>query len=1007
VLKRVLATLTMLAAVGAMGSEVAAQQREIRGTVTTVQGAPLAGVSVQVFGTMTGTITAANGVFTIAVPGGDARLRVSMIGYKTQDVPVPAGQSAVTVRLAEDVLNLEALVVTGQATTTARRNLANAVATVGAQELERVPAQTVDKALQGKIAGANIQTNSGAPGGGVQVTLRGVSSINGASEPLWVVDGVIVSNVAISSGANAVTRASAGSNASNQDGPVNRIADINPADIERIEVLKGASAAAIYGSKASNGVILVTTKRGSAGAPRINVTQRFGQYRLSNTLGMRQWTRNEAVAAFGLSPAQADQYFDASGMPRNVVDHERSLAGRSDLSSETSFSISGGTDDTRYYVSGLWQNDAGVIENTGFRKHSLRLNLDQRLSERVSLVVNSNLLNTLGRRGLTNNDNTGTSFWMVFPFTPNFIDLRQRPDGTFPINPFERSNPFQTAALMQNDEDVWRLVGSGNLTVDLMSSPAHSLRLLMTGGADYFQQKNELFFPPELQFEPLDQLPGTAMLGNSDNLNLNWNANLVHSFAPAGGGYTATTSAGIQFEDRDLTTSRTVARYMIGGQRGINAGAVPPEVFQQRQRVRDFGFYLQEEVLLLQDRLMVTGSIRGDRSSAAGDPERFHYYPKASVSYRLPGLLAQIDELKLRAAYGETGNQPLFGQKFVSLNATNNIQGLPGIVVFPIAGDPDIRPERTREIETGIDLELFSGRGTFELTYYDQQITDLLLQRTVAPSTGFTSQFFNGGGMKTTGIEMALAVQPIVTPALRWFSRTTFAANRSEITDLPVDPFRTGGFGTALGAFQIEAGKSATQIVANVVEDGRVVVRPVGDANPDFRMGFANEVGYGAFSLYGLLDWQQGGNVINLTKLLFDFGQNTADYADDPQPGVHPVTGEPLLNPDGSRRTTTKGERRTMGFGSETRPYIEDASFLKLREVTLSYALPHAMVGRIPGGVNNAQLSLSGRNLLTFTRYTGLDPEVSNFGNQSIARNIDVAPYPPSRSFWLSINVGF
>jgi TonB-dependent starch-binding outer membrane protein SusC len=394
--------------------------------------------------------------------------------------------------------------------------------------------------------------------------------------------------------------------------------------------------------------------------------------------------------------------------------------------------------------------------------------------------------------------------------------------------------------------------------------------------------------------------------------------------------------------------------------------------------------------------------VRADRSSANGDPNQFFYYPKAAASYRLPNLLPRADELKLRLAYGETGNQPLFGQQFVSLDATNNIQGLPGIVVFPVAGAPDIRPERTREVETGFDLSLLDGRGRFEFTWYNQDISELLLERTVAPSTGFTSQFFNGGGLRTRGVEVALEALPVQAGAFSWLTRITFSRNRSTITDLPVPSFRTGGFGTALGAFQIEEGQSATQIVANTWDEqqGAMVIRAVGDANPDFRMGFSNEVTVGSFNLYGLLDWQNGGHVINLTKLLFDFGQNTADFADDPQM-VGTLYGQAV------DQVLTRGERRIRGFGTETRPYIEDASFLKLREITLAYNLPPRLMGAIPGAVNTAQISLSGRNLFTWTDYTGLDPEVSNFGNQSIARNIDVAPFPPSRSFWLSINLGF
>lgn len=980
-----------------------AQQRQITGQVVAGEaGQPLEGAGVSIAGSTRGVQTDPQGNFTISVPAGTVRLRVSHPGYLAADIVVPAGQSTASVRLAQDVLNLEGIVVTGQATTVARRNLANAVATVTAEELNRTPSESIEKSLQGKIAGANITTNSGAPGGGVQVNLRGVSSVNGASEPLYVIDGVIVSNVAIPSGANAVTRASSGSNASNQDAPVNRVADLNPEDIASIEVLKGASTAAIYGSKASNGVIIITTKNGQRGAPRVSVRQSFGYFDLANTLGSRNFTRDEAVDVFGLDAATADQFFDANGSPKQTFSQEELLGGRSDLSTETAVSVSGGTDDTRYFISGLVQNDEGIIQNTGFEKQSFRLNLDQRLGTRVQVGFNSNLIHSLAQRGLSNNDNTGTSYYIALSSTPNFIDLRAR-DGVFPINPFAFSNPLQTAALMANDEDVWRIIASGNVRADLFTSDNQNLKLIVNGGADFFQQENELFFPPELQFEtpPFDSdaFPGTTLLSNSDNVNLNTSANLVHVFSPASGSFTATTSGGVQYEERDLNIARTVGRGLIAGQRNIDA-ATNVGVFESRQRVEDLGVYVQEELLMLDNRLLLTGSLRADRSSSNGNPEEYFLYPKAAASYRIAGFAPRLDELKLRVAYGETGNQPLFGQKFTPLSATNNIGGFPGIVVTGVAGDPNIRPERTREIEGGFDATLFAGRASLEFTAYEQNITDLLLTRTPAPSSGFSSQFFNGGELRTRGIEAALAATPIRTGSFSWFSRTTFYTTRSTIESLPVPAFRTGGFGDALGAFRIEQGKSATQIVARIVEGDSIVVRQVGDATPDFKMGFTNDFTVGRFSLASLWDWQKGGEVINLTKLLFDFGQVTADFADDPQM----VTN---IGPRKINRVLTAGERRLAGFGAETRPYIEDGSYLKLREVSLSFDVPTGAMPRVLGGVRSAQLKLSGRNLITITDYSGLDPEVSNFGNQPIARSIDVAPFPPSRSFWLSVNLGF
>lgn len=973
-----------------------AQQREITGTVVSTEaGQPLQGARVVVANTTRGTNTDPQGNFRLPVPAGDVRLRVSRLGYVTRELAVPAGQNSLRVALSEDVLNLEGLVVTGQATSVARRNLANAVATVSAQELQRTPAPTIDKALQGKIAGANISTNSGAPGGGVQVNLRGVTTINGNTEPLYVVDGVIVSNASIASGANAITGASRGSNASNQDAPVNRIADLNPNDIESVEVLKGASASAIYGSKASNGVIIIRTKSGRAGPPRVTISQRFGQYRQSNQLGSRSFTLSEAQATF--PGIDVTPYFNADGTPRQEFDQEKLLAGREDLSTQTDFSVRGGSETTQYYLSGSVQDDEGIIANTGFEKEALRLSLKQQVGAWLNVGLNTSLLHTRANRGLTNNDNTNTSFYMALSATPNFVDLRSR-DGFFPNNPFTFSNPLQTAAMLVNDEDVYRGIAALDLRADLFKNSTQTLQAVAVGGADFFQQRNKLFAPRDLEFEQEFQTFGTAIQGNSDNLNLNGNANLIHVFTPGGGAFSATTSAGVQYEERELNINRSVGRNLVAGQDNVSAAATV-SVFGDRLRQRDFGVYFQEELLALNDRLLLTGAVRADRSSNNGDPDQFFYYPKAAASYQFGKLGGHVDELKLRAAYGQSGNLPLYGYKFTPLDATNNIGGLPGLVLLGTAGDPDIRPERQRELEGGLDVTLLGGNAQLELTAWRRVITDFLLQRTLAPSTGYALQRFNGGELHSRGFEAALRATPLRTRGFSWYSTTTFATNDATIENLPVPSFRTGGFGTSLGAFQIEEGKSPTQIIGYHTEAGKREVRVLGDANPDFRMGFVNEFTAGRFSLSSLLDWQKGGDIINLTRLLYDAYGVSQDFT--LPSGVTEPRSVGVCNPNCS------GLERISGFGAFTQQYIEDGGYLKLREVSLTYDIPTGTFNRFMSGLKDAQISLSGRNLVTWTDYSGLDPEVSNFGNQAIARNIDVSPFPPSRSFWLTVNLGF
>lgn len=971
----------------------AAQTRTITGTIVDAStGQPLEGARVSVRGSAIATTSGPGGQFTLGgVPQTGITISVRRIGSNPADVTLAPGMNEIRVTLTRDPLRLSDVVVTGQATGVERRNLANAVATVSGEEVSRVSAQSVEQALQGKVVGASIQANSGAPGGGMQMRLRGVTSINGSSEPLYVVDGVVLSNVAIPSNQNAVTRSTQGSNPSlTQDAQVNRIADLNPNDIENIEVLKGASASAIYGSRASNGVVIITTRRGRAGERRINATQRLGWSKISHTLGSRTFnTLAEATAAWGPSAAN----FYQQGV---TYDHEKELAGRTPMSSESVVDISGGDSDTRYFASGLWKHDGGIIANTGYGKQSVRANLDQDFGQRLNLSLQTNATTSLAQRGLTNNDNAGVSFWMVFPFTPNFLDLRQKADGTFPDNHFGNiSNPLQTAALMKNDEKVLRSILAGRLTFNAIQSQGYSLRFYLNGGADQFSQENSLLFPPELQFEPIDDgEPGTALLSNSKNLNLNLGSSGVFTIAPAGGAFTATTSVGVNGSSRDLRISRIVSRNLVGGL-GIVGAGTDVRVLEQRQRVENFGLFAQEEFLTLSERLLLTAGINADRSSANSDTEKYFFYPKVSGSLRFPQPFRSTDEIKIRAAYGQSGNEPLFGQKFTPLSAIENIAGLPGIVV-PVqgtVGSTNLHPERQREIEVGADLAFAGGRAALELTGFRKDISDLLLQRTLAPSSGFGFENFNGGKLRTTGAEVGVNLVPFQTTDAEWLFRTSYASTRSKIVSLPVPTFRGLGFGTALGSFQFEEGASATQIVGNdSLPDGSVVVRKIGDANPDFTMSFVNNLRFKRFHLYGLLDWQHGGSIINLTKFLYDLGQNTIDYAE-------PITYGSLQ--------TTKGANRLRLFPKQTAVYVEDASFMKLREVTLSFEVPSTIVSRFGRGVRSADLSFSGRNLWTHTNYTGMDPEVSNFGNQPIGRNIDVAPFPPSRSYWFSLSLGF
>lgn len=946
-----------------------AQGRIIAGHVVgALSSSGVANATIALVGSATVAHSNDRGEFAIPAPPGAVTLNVTAIGYKRQPVIVTADQDTVLVRLEADVFNLEAVVITGQATGVEQKNLANAVTSVGAEQLGRAPAQTLESSLQGKVPGAVIQMNSGAPGGGGQINLRGVTTINAGVDPLIVVDGVVIANDAIGSNMNAITAAASGGNASNQDNPVNRIADLNPSDIANIEILKGASAAAIYGSQAANGVIVITTRRGTTGRPRFSVTQRFGTVDRLSSMGARRFIdTTDAIAAFG---PRARNYCTLPGGACPFFDNEAALYGEHPMSASTQASVTGGTEQTTYFISGLTENDGGIAPNTGYQKQSIRTNLDQVLGSHFKVGIGLNVVHSLSKRGISNNDNTGTSTYLVYPSTPSFVDLRAT-GGAYPDNPFAPSNPLQTFAELKNNEDVWRMIATSNVKWHAMETGAQQLDFTLTGGIDYFNQRNDILSPADLQFEPQDGQAGTVVLGKASDLHLNLVGSAVHSYTPASGAYQARTSAGFQYEDHDLNLSNTVGRTLALGLQNVSQAA-SVSTAQSEQPGRLLGLYAQEEVLAMNERLLLTAGIRGDRNSVNGDPNHYYLFPKAAASYRLLQPLGGVDEIKLRLAYGQTGNPPLFTARF-ALDSTSSIAGHVGQFRPLVLGDTAIKPERNTEIEGGIDATLSHDFATIGLTVYQKTVTDLLLLQSVAPSTGYAQRIFNGGELRNRGVEASVAVSPVRNAQTTWLVRSTFYLNRSKIVSLPVPAFNTGGFGTSLGAFRIAPDSSATQIVGT---EGLV-----GDANPKFQMSLSSDLTHGRFSLGFLWDWKHGGDIINLTQLLYDASGNSPD------------------------QVSAGNTRISTWAGGKTKVYVQDASYLKLRELSLSMELPAAVPARF--GMSTARLSLTGRNLLKFTPYKGLDPEVSNFGNQAIARNIDVAPFPPSRSFFLSIDLGF
>ena len=981
-----------------------AQTRQVTGTVTSDNGDPLVSASVNVVGTSVGTYTDDRGRFTLTVPDRPVTLRVRRIGYALKQIDVPVGTSDVSVSLARDVLQLETQVVTGQATTVSSQRAATSVAVVSGEQLARVPAQTIENALQGKVPGAVISQNSGAPGGGMQLQIRGTNTINAGFQPLYVIDGVVVNNGAISIGTNSITFAGGGI-ASNQDQQVNRIADINPSEIEDIQVLKGPAAGAIYGSSGSNGVVIITTKRGMTGRPEVNFIQRFGTQSLAKKFDLRCYTLAEAQAAFGITP----------GEYHGCVDFQDELYGNHFLSYETDMSVRGGSGGTTYFLSGLAKHDGGLAQNSGYNKHSLRANLTQQIGTRLNVRGGAEIIHSLTERGISGNDNTNINPYTIMSATPTFFEMKKDSAGIYPFNayPGNGANFLQDADMVHTPEDVFREIGGAQANLSLIASERQTLDFRLQGGLDHYDDNARVYSPPELYYEQTNTVsayPGTVVNTKGVVSVATLNASLAHRWIA--NAFNATTSAGLRQGRSQSDVINSVGNGLLPGVTNFTT-AQQQASSEGQSLVKDFSLYAQEEFSTLADRLFLTAAVNAERSSNNGDTKKFYAYPKFSASYRLPFLPPATDNIKLRLAYGRAGNKPNFNNKFTFLTTLNEEQFV-GLRPSTLRGLSTIKPEQTTELEGGFDAQFFNGRAAVDFTQYRKQSDDLILTAALAPSTGFTAQVINGGQLVNHGTEIGLTMQPVQVGRFDWVSRTTYASNKGKITRLPVPKFDAPNrFSERYGITRIEQGFSPTQVLvfwgfdstfANGVRGsagcplgadasvcGAYVSRVrhearVGDSNPDYQMGFANDFTLGPLKLATLVDWRKGGKTANLTRNYFDSNLPGGNWAD----------------------TAGTRQRYRVDFLQNGRGiYVENSGFVKIREITLSYTVPQSLANTLFRGGRDVRLELSGRNLKTWTKYTGLDPEVSNFGNVAVGRIQDVTPYPPSRSYFFSIATDF
>ncbi len=977
----------------------------IRGRVTdAATGAALPGAQLRIDGTALGTQSGSDGSYTITgVPAGSQFISVRRVGYAPERVAINvAGAADITQNFAlrAAAVTLSEVVVTGVGAPTTKRQLGNTIETVAGEAVERAPGVTsIDQALQGRVTGAVISENSGQPGGGISIRLRGTNSILGGAEPLYVIDGVLVDN-----SSEALVSLSGNAPRGNQ-ALSNRMADFDPADVERIEVLKGAAAAALYGARANNGVIQIFTKRGQAGKAKVTAATdvTWGKTPKRYDLNMHP-NAGFTDVLFGKAPA-----LDAPIQRYDIQDQ----IWRTAVSTNTRLSVSGGNSGTSYYMGGGYQREEGILRTTDYERTNVRANLSQRLSNQLEVGLRGTYIRSIADYIPEGEQTAGVLTSVIF--TPTSVNPAFNPNtGRYPYNPLLGVNPLDVLENWSAPEKVTRMLGG----IDVTWRPIESLSIKYIAGLDDYRREVRYFQPP-LSVGPnftgsvQNPVQFSRLFNNDLTANHAWQAALALAFNTSlGFRYTSDKSESVRAAGSDLGPGQT----LVGG--AIQTAS------QSQSELRTVGWYVEERASIA-DRLFLTAGMNWDASSAFGKDQRLQAFPRLGFSYVLDreswwqGVVGNVlSSFRLRGAYGQTGGQPpgLYSRFANYVNTA--FSGKPGLVSSTTAGNPDLKPERQREFEGGFDVGFLRDRAQIEFSYYDKKTTDLVLSVPLPPSSGFQRQFQNIGSLTNKGVEVALNTINVNRGNFAWRTRFTYAANRNKIDKLvgdadtlvfdylnavivgqPIGVFFGGTYArTAEGAIAYRpitvGGRSLNLPYRETVTlpNGSVVAarRIIGDPNPDFVATFGNEFDLGdRVQVSILFDGRFGNDVANFTRRISElFGVAKVNERE--------ISGDTVfrtfsLNPAG----------RSLIYEE----YIEDGSYVKLREIALQLALPEAMVQRF--GAERATVRFAGRNLATWTDYTGLDPETNMFSASTVSRGVDFATSPLPRQFSIGLSFNY
>lgn len=1016
----VLFTLFSLAAIDA-----SAQTSTVEGTVISSDDRmPLPGVSVVVKGTTIGSPTNSQGEFGVRVPEGKNILVFSFVGFKTKEIQID-DRTTIDVVMETDIQQLSDVVVVGFGTQT-KEDITGNVSSVSSEELEDVQVGSIEQAIQGKAAGVFINANNGKLGQAIQLRIRGTSSLTASAQPLYVIDGIPVTTQSFS-----IT-----------DNETNPIADLNFDDVESVEILKDASAAAIYGSRGSNGVILITTKSGRSGDTQFELNYTVGT---SEPAGEREFLNADGylelfTEAFANSSSDGTENGTLFGLTRQEL-FDADIPGwdqgfnsdwtetpyQDNTTQTVQLKASGGNDQTQFYISGGADLLEGILIDNSLDRLSGRINLDHSASDKIDLGFKLNLIRTEQQRLSSDNAfSTPIQLNAQVPVQPIFD-----PDGSLNSNTL-----YFNGLLYRNGQSfntiTYHALGSTFLNYNILSN----LSVRTEFGLDLIDQNEERFFGPSVARNT--GFPG-GQAQNRFVRNVNWTtqtyANYLKTFAQ---NHNVDVTAGISYQE--VTTDRAFVD-------GIN---LPTSAFQQVASAAEviagtadftsysFVGYFARANYDYNGTYLLTLSGRVDGSSRFGENNRYGFFPAASAGWVLSNepFIEDIDAisfLKAKASVGVTGNAEIPNFASLGLFGANSYGGLSGLNPSQ-SPNPDLKWENTLQYNFGIEFGLFNDRINAQVDYYVKNTDDLLLNVNVPATTGFETQIRNTGKLENKGFEIVLNTFNL-TGDFTWSSSFNFAANTNEVTDLNGQVIE-GGFinraveGEPLGvffarefagvnsqngdalyflnrdptqaeldggtAFQLE--RFGDRFLVGPGDFSRAQRVVIGNPNPDFTGGLGNRFGYKGFDLNVFFQFVVGNDVFNGGGTFMScnacfYDNQTADQLDRwQQPGD--ITDVPEARLFGSN-----------GDGDSSR-YLEDASYLRLKTVTFGYSLPATLLNNV--GLRKVRLYASGQNLLTFTGYSGWDPEVNtDFIDGNIALGTDFYAAPQARTITFGVDVGF